>query len=250
MTLAKLSNSMILCAVAFLAIPVSASDDVIYSGIDLWHTAANSRTWASFNEDPIPTAFFCSQSEAFTGTIYFQGVPLVTDPPGALGNTDTLMERLDDAVFDHRGVAHTRMQIKALSLVSIEPIETACGRFHVSLSLTGEQPISPHMKIVRQRDDDGYFLSEFDLIFKLVFTLARDGKISETLELVRWMTMRGGLDHVWPSNPGGAVVEHEGNVVVSQLWRRSWTWTTSTRSTSPAFVFVLEKTGEKHKKET
>ena len=45
----------------------------------------------------------------FAGRIPFKGVPVATSVPGVLGATDTITQRLDDAVFNRRGVATTRL---------------------------------------------------------------------------------------------------------------------------------------------
>ena len=191
----------------------------IYNGVDLWQTPADGTSFMSFAEDPIPTGFFCSTSESFTGTIRFRGVPLATVPENALGDSDTVVQRLDDATFNDRGVARTRVQVKALSLASIAPIETGCGLFNVSVSLYGEQPTT-EMKIVREEATGGHFVAPLELNVRLVFTPA-DGEGSEALELLDNVQFPG-MSIPWTSNvplernfgkPGFVQVDTDGDVV-------------------------------------
>jgi hypothetical protein len=90
-----------LIVLTLTALPCLAADRVIYNGIDLWRTMGNGSTFADFAKNPIPAGFFCARSEPFTGRIAFQGVPVATGTPGVLGKTDTLVQRLDDAVCMH-----------------------------------------------------------------------------------------------------------------------------------------------------
>jgi hypothetical protein len=60
----------------------------------------------------------------------FKGLPLATGTPGQLWGADTVVERLNDAAFNAEGVAMTGLQFRALSLVSIRPIKTACGTYY------------------------------------------------------------------------------------------------------------------------
>lgn len=158
-----------------------AADRVIQNGIDVWTTAAHGLTFVDFAKNPIPAGFFCPDSAAFTGKVAFRGEPLVTGTPGALGTTDTIVQRLDDAAFDRRGVAVTRIQVRALSLMSVEPIRTTCGAFNIAASLDGAQPIT-RMRIIREHENGGRFLAPLALNTKLSFTpVGRAGR--EVLEI-------------------------------------------------------------------
>src|SRR5215813_1469566 len=74
----------------------------IAPGIDNWQTLGGGATRYNFGEQPIPADFFCVGSEPFRGSVEFEGVPLRTEPADALGTTDTVVERLDTAVFNKR----------------------------------------------------------------------------------------------------------------------------------------------------
>jgi hypothetical protein len=158
-----------------------AADRVIQNGIDVWMTKGDGSTFVDFAKNPIPAGFFCPSSAPFTGKVAFQGVPIVTGTPGALGRADTIVQRLDDAAFDKRGVATTRVQVRALSLKSIEPINTACGKFDLSVRLDGTQPTT-RMRILRDDENGGRFSAPLSLNTKVSFTpVGRAG--GETLEM-------------------------------------------------------------------
>ena len=159
-----------LALLSLIALPIIASDPgVIGAGSDLWRTPGDGTTSISFELDPIPAGFFCAGSPAFTDRLAFGGSPLETDPPGVLGSTDTIVERLDDAVFDARGVAYTRIQVRALSFEGLAPLKTSCGAFAASVRLEGEQPIT-HMRIERLNEGGGRFLAPIAVDIKMVFT--------------------------------------------------------------------------------
>ncbi len=166
---------------ALIALPASASsndddrpvllggENVIYSGIDLWVTPADGRTHSDFAEQPLPADFFCEGSAPFSGKITFKGGGLNTVPANAIGGADTIIERLDDAVFNSEGLATTRIRFLALSLTSIEPISTECGQFQADIRLQGEQPLTS-MHIQRRDAHSGTYSSTLSVNAKLTFT--------------------------------------------------------------------------------
>lgn len=173
-------------------------ENVIYSGIDLWITHADSGTYSSFEEDPIPAGFFCEGSEPFTGRIAFQGGGLETVPAGILGDADTIIHRMDDAVFDTDGVATTRVKFLALSLASVEPLETECGKFHAAIRLNGEQPVTS-MRIERRDDlDSGSYSATLAVDAKVTFTPLEGGEPLVFLQSVRFAPNQS----VWARQPG------------------------------------------------
>ena len=126
------------------------------------------KTFYDFAQNPIPAGFFCKGSKAFTGRVAFKGLPLATETPGQLWGADTVIERLDDAVFDAKGIAMTRIQFRALSLVSIAPIKTACGAFHVYVSLGGQQRVTT-MNILRTQEGGGNFVAPLAVDVRMTF---------------------------------------------------------------------------------
>ncbi|HEX3126696.1 MAG TPA: hypothetical protein VH394_05145 [Thermoanaerobaculia bacterium] len=161
----------ILAALVFsllLGLSPLAADSTVKRGIDVFTTPADGKTFYDFAQNPIPAGFFCSGSEAFTGRIAFKGLPLVTRVPGQLRSTDTVVERLDDAVFNAKGTATTRIQFRALSLVSIAPLKTACGAFHAYVSLSGKQRVTT-MNIQRTKQGGGSFAAPLAADIRLTF---------------------------------------------------------------------------------
>jgi hypothetical protein len=152
---------------ALVASPAFAGE-VLTQGADLWETATGF-SYSSFKSEPIPAGFFCAGSQPFTGVVQLHGKPLATAPAGALGNIDTIVRRLDDAVLDEKGEASTRIRLMALSLASTRPIETSCGRYDVTASLAGEQPVTT-MRIAKTSVGGGSYVAPLELAVKLVFT--------------------------------------------------------------------------------
>src|SRR5262245_58170040 len=105
--------------------------DTLYRGIDTWGTKPDGRSFHDFSRNPLPAGFFCARSAPFIGRVALRGEPIASNEPKLLGMTDTIIERIDDATFDSRGEATTRIRFRGLSLVSISPIQTACGTYKV-----------------------------------------------------------------------------------------------------------------------
>lgn len=202
----------LLAVLLLVALPIFAADQVIQSGIDPWRTPGNGTTFIDFAKNPIPAGFFCFKSAPFTGRIVFKGVPIATREPGALGKTDTIVQRLDDAVFDENGVANTRIQVRALHFVSVEPIRTACGAYKVEVQLNGEQPVT-NMRIVRTHENGGRFFAPVAINGKLVFTPLR-GRAGEILEITKNVRFPAEPAIEWFDNPAPGRVRWIGFVQV------------------------------------
>lgn len=144
----------VLAVLLLIALPTFAADRSIQGGIDPWYTPGNGKTFIDFKTIPLPAGFFCFKSEPFAGRVVFRGVPVATGEPGVLGKTDTIIQRLDEAVFNKKGEATTRIQVRVLHFQSVEPIQTACGAYNVEVRLNGEQPVT-EMRIVRENDKGG-----------------------------------------------------------------------------------------------
>lgn len=162
---------------------------VIKRGIDAFTTTANGKTFFDFAHNPIPAGFFCNESTAFTGRVTFKGLPVETAVPGQLRGADTVVERLDDALFNAQGTAVTRVRFRALSLVSITPLRTACGNFHVYVSLAGEQRVTT-MSIHRTEKGGGSFVAPLAVNARLTFIPVKPmkGKGSRKLEITQRVT--------------------------------------------------------------
>jgi hypothetical protein len=145
---------VVLAAMFLSSLSPLAASPVIERGIDVFTTTANGKTFYDFGANPIPAGFFCKSSEVFTGRVALKGLPLEAD--GDLRGGDTVIERLDDATFDANGVARTRIRFRALSLVSVAPLKTSCGTFHLYVTLDGPQR-ETGMRIFRTNEQGGTF---------------------------------------------------------------------------------------------
>lgn len=161
-----------------------AADPTIRRGIDIFATPPDGSTYYDFAKTPIPAGFFCKGSKAFTGRVALKGLPLATGTPGQLGRTDTIVERLDDAIFDAQGVAVTRLQFRALSLASIAPVKTSCGAFHAYVTLDGKQRVTT-MKINRTQEGGGIFAAPLAANVRMTFIPVKSmkNKSARKLEL-------------------------------------------------------------------
>jgi hypothetical protein len=208
------NRSILLVALAIVllgSLSPLVADNVIRHGVDTFTTTANGKTFYSFAKNPIPAGFFCASSAAFSGKVAFRGLPIETETPGALHNADTVIERLDDATFNERGVAQTRLRFKALSMVSISPIQTTCGAYHAYVTLAGDQRVTS-MKIYRTEAGGGHFAAPLAVDAKISFIPVKPTKSARRLELV------GTFDFPASSLPwsttGGAATKSFGNVLI------------------------------------
>jgi hypothetical protein len=191
-----------LALLAAVAIPAYAATPIA-SGTDMWVTPADGSTFTDFAATPIPSGFFCNRSEAFTGRIAFKGAPLASDEPEMMLGSDTVIHRLDDAAFDRNGLATTRLQVRALNLVSLQPVQTACGAFNVRATLAGDQPVT-RMRIFRDSEDGGRYSAPLGLVVKLTFTPVTGGRALSLIQAIRF-----------PANPKAPWVEVRQEKMVS-----------------------------------
>ena len=204
---------VVACVLALAMINAAGASEPIKKGVDVWMTVAGfART--TFADEPIPAGFFCQDSRPFNGTITMKGVPLAVTPGKGLGGIDTVVRRLDDAVFGDKGEATTRIQLMALSLASTQPIETSCGKYDVAVSLApGEQPVTT-MRIFRSNSLGGTYSAPLALNVKAVFTPVGGDK-SARRELTRRVDLGPGDHSVWayvatPRYADGAMIDTRG----------------------------------------
>lgn len=194
-------NRSVLAMLVFstlLGLSPLAADPMIRRGIDVFTTRADGRTYYDFAQQPIPAGFFCNASKAFTGRVALKGLPLATQTPGQLRNADTIVERLDDAVFNAKGVAETRIRFRALSLVSIAPIKTACGAFHVYVSLSGQQRVTT-MNISHTQEGGGTFSAPLAVDARMTFIPVKKPMKSANDRSTRKWELTGSI--TFPASP-------------------------------------------------
>jgi hypothetical protein len=178
--------------IALLAVaPLVAQVDLpgrIGAGFDFWQTLSSGATAYPFAGDPLPAGFFCAGSEPFKGVVNFEGVPLDTRPAGILGTTDTIIECLDEAVFNARGVAKTRIRGRALNLVATEPVKNACGTWKVTAALADDQPVTD-MIFRREHRYGGNFDANLRLKIQVAFTNVDTGAVRSVIREVHLPTV-------------------------------------------------------------
>jgi hypothetical protein len=174
--------AMLVVALLFVSLaPLAAAPVMVGHGIDVFTTIPSGGSHYDFSTAPIPAGFFCKTSKPFTGRVALTGLPLETAIPGQLRGADTVVERLDDAIFDAKGTAVTRVQLRALSLVSVSPIKTSCGSYHVYITLAGEQRPTI-MKIHRTQESGGTFEAPIAADAHMTFVPVK-GRNARKLEL-------------------------------------------------------------------
>ena len=190
--------SGVIALALLMAAPVFAADRIITNGVDLWSTPGDGSTFSDFAKEPIPAGFFCSNSAPFTGRIIFKGVRIAT-ADGSLGTADTILQRLDDAVFNKSGVATTRLQMRAMQFESVGVVKTSCGPYKARVTLDGEQPVTI-MRIVRDNEKGGRFFAPVYVNVKLSFTPLR-GTAREALELRKQLRFPPSTNAQWAVAP-------------------------------------------------
>lgn len=189
---------------ALVGIPLSAQ--IIPEGTDLWRTFGDGSTYADFAVEPLPAGFFCAGSAVFDGRIAFQGVPVVTQPAGVLNLTDTIVHRLDDAVFDEHGVAVTRIQMASMEFEGVELLRNECGTFLVGVVLDGEQPVT-EMKIIRDDPNGGRYIAPIHVNVKITFTPVDHG--GDTLAVQRQLELSAAANATWRTRPDPGFTEFD-----------------------------------------
>jgi len=160
--------------------PLGAQD--VLPGIDVWTTPPGGTTFSDFSGNPIPADFFNPGSDPFFGTIVFGGQPLPDlGPPSApsLFPTDTVVERLETAPMP--GPATIPIEIKALSLVSVQPITVTYNGgqnpelWDVRAALSSVAPQTQGSMVIEQTcPQGGIFDSTLPVTPKLIFTRQSD----------------------------------------------------------------------------
>jgi hypothetical protein len=196
---------------------LAAADPVIKPGIDVFRTLGKGKTYYDFGKKPIPAGFFCDSSPAFTSRVALKGLPVTTKIPGQLAEMDTIIERLDPAVFNEQGVAETRVRFRAVSMVSVAPIKTSCGAYHVYVTLAGKQPITK-MRIHRTQEGGGTFRAPLAAKVSLTFVpveernarhLKLKGSVSFPAQDISWSFSEGtGMKQF-----ASAVVDTDGDLI-------------------------------------
>ena len=139
-----------------VAVSSQASGQVFCNqGIDVWHTPEG----GTIVEISIPPGFFCPNSPPMTVKVELRGKRIVTDPPGALGLTDTIIRREDPFQVFPGQCADVKVVLQALSLVSSSPlIVDACPCSTWDVKVIPKKRQRPGLLQICQIDDCGGFI--------------------------------------------------------------------------------------------
>jgi hypothetical protein len=150
----------ILLALASVAAVLGATAQVINPGNDFWTTPSNGQTYFTFPSGDVESLCGAIPSSTWDHKLVLQGTPL--------GNPayDTVVARLDPAVFDSTGTATTRVQVKALAFGSSAPLATPCGTLTWTAGLAGAQGITS-MTLHRTSATGGYFNADLSVAVEL-----------------------------------------------------------------------------------
>ena len=156
LTFAAALSALVLTAAA----KPSMAQTTIAAGSDIWVTVSGGgQTYQDFADNPIPADFFGAGSEPFTGRIEFVGVPI--GDTGVFGDTDTVIQRTEDAALNGVGSEATvAIELVVLNLAGSEPITVVVNgqetQWYVYVeSYVGGTPITPGSMTIRQTSADG-----------------------------------------------------------------------------------------------
>jgi len=119
----RLTLGLCCLAVLLVAAAPAMAQQTFDPGIDAWSTDPAGGTFVNLD---LPADFFCSGSAPYFGPVILGGVPLASNPAGALNGADTVIERLDKVVLNSGGCGKTSVVVRALSLASASPIGIFC----------------------------------------------------------------------------------------------------------------------------
>jgi hypothetical protein len=206
LSLLALAFLLSLSAPAEAALTLPPDDDAtlcsggsIAPGSDFWQTPSTG------THVTVPAGFFCPGSSAVQ--VSLRGVPVLSSP--SLGQTDTVVRRLDAACFDSTGVASgVHVRVEALSLVgSVSAASVGCAGNSWSVKANRRAPAAGEVDVttvdvVREGTYGGTFSGTLAVPTRVVFS--RPGQADLVLDVhVEFAT-----SSVWATQPG------EGGVIV------------------------------------
>lgn len=185
--------------VLLFAVPALAGDAVITNGIDLWRTPGTGGTFVDFSRNPKALGKTDTIIQRLDDAVFTKN--LTAFNPIALRSSDGIVRQIGASSFRGQEVAITRIQVKAISFASVRPVETGCGLAEVKASLAGEQPIT-EMIIVRDGGNGGHFYAPLALNVRLTFTPIAGGA---PVEVVRNIQFPAKAFSSWTDAPGRRV---------------------------------------------
>jgi hypothetical protein len=176
------------------ALPAVAQPS-IPPGNDYWRTPANGKTFFEFPAGDVEGLCGLPPVAGWARRATLQGVP-------ATGSDwDTIVARIDKAVFNTSGIATTRVQIKHLAFKSSAIHSTPCGRLNWTAALFGVQPVT-QMTIRRTTAQGGVFNARLLVSVEMKATDAGSGAYVGSLFYTRELPDPG-AGTPWSFGPTG-----------------------------------------------
>jgi len=141
---------------ALSAFPALAQKNFIPYGKDIWVTPPNGQTVFTFAPGDLEALCGAAPSSTWNHQVAFQGVPSQGQ------DWDTMINRLDNAVFNSTGIATTRVQVGTLAFQSTTTTVTPCGTLYFRVGLAGEQAVT-NMTIQRTSAGGGVFSADINV---------------------------------------------------------------------------------------
>ena len=142
------------CALlASLAALPAAAQPSIPPGPDYWVTRADSQTVFGFPEGDVESLCGLGPVAGWNRKVTLKGIP------AAGSDYDTVVQRIDKAVFDTAGNAQTRIVLKHLAFASINAHNTPCGVLNWRVRNFGNQTVTL-MKLRRLTSKGGIFSAD------------------------------------------------------------------------------------------
>lgn len=139
--------------VGLAALPAAAQP--IPPGPDYWVTPNNGLTFFTFPNGDVEALCGAPPSTTWNHRVNLKGVPVAAD-------YDTVVQRLDTAVFNSTGNAQTRIKVTALSFASAAPQGTPCGTLNWTVGLSGTQS-QTIMRLRRTSPKGGFFSADISV---------------------------------------------------------------------------------------
>lgn len=199
-----LASSLVL-VLTLAALPAMAQ--TVNAGSDPFRTPGDGSTYATLT---LPLGFLCANWGG-TFTVVLKGVPVVTNPAGAFGNSDTIIERLQNAVFDSSGNAVTRIAVRALHFRAAPNLASPCGSWQVDVGLNGSQSQTA-MNIQRTSASGGTFDADIKVLPVWTFTNVNDGTVKQLFSAENILLSSVPIGWRYSQCPGG--ITHTSSVLV------------------------------------
>jgi hypothetical protein len=173
-------GSLIACLA--LAATAAPADAQVAPQFGLFQTDPSQNVFRFVGKSAIPAGFFSPDSQTFEGSANFGGDPLVNFQGQDVGNADTVVERTADAAPGPDGSLGepAPIELRALSLVSVAPIEVRTDRgtvefWDVRATLSPSRASTGTVRLAQTEANGGTFDSQITVYPVFTFTRLSDG---------------------------------------------------------------------------